>query len=187
MMALELNVSDQFYYDQEIEDIMKKKTKADQTIAMKNYVNLYCTEELVYNLRELLESFKESTKKHVVISVRGIITSTQKDIYKLVHQFNNDDFRTIHMSPKVDGSCITHYWDRPRNNDTNNWRTIIDVEMHKITAIAAKEIEFIKSICHLDKDEFILHPANTNWFDHDAKEESMNRMDKKQSKKQKTK
>ena len=119
--------------------------------------------------------------------MRGIITSTQKDIYKLVHQFNNDDFRTMHMSPKVDGSCITHYWDRRRNDDTNNWRTIIDVEMHKITAIAAKEIEFIKSICHLDKDEFILHPANTDWFDHDAKQESTKRMDKNHSKKQKTK
>ena len=185
MMALQQNVSEQFWYDQEIEDIMKKKTKAHQTIEMRNYVNQYCTEELLYDLDELLKTFKDSTKKYVVISVRGIITSTQKDIYKLVHHFDSNDFRTMHMSPKINGSCITHYWDNRHKNNINDWRSVIDVEIHKITAIAAKQIEFIKSICDLDKDEFILHPANAKWFDHDVKEESNKKMNKNCTKKQK--
>jgi hypothetical protein len=185
MMTLQQHVNDQFWYDQEIEDIVKKKTKAHQTITMKSYVNMYCTEELQYDLYELLKTFKDSTEKHVLISVRGIITSAQEDIYKLVHHFDSDDFRNMHMSPKMDGSCIMNYWDHPHDNDMSNWRKIIDVEMHKITALAAKQIEFIHSICDLDRDEFTLHPANAKWFDRDAKQASTRKLDRNHRKKQK--
>jgi len=187
MIALQLNVNDQFWYDQEIEDIVKKKTKAHQTITMKNHVNMYCTQEFQYDLYELLKTFKNSTGKHVLISVHRIIVSTQKDIYKLVHHFDNDDFRNMHMSPKMEGSCIMNYWDIPHNNDISNWRKLIDVEMHRIAAIAAKQIEFIHSICDLDKDEFILHPVNAKWFDHDAKQTSTKNLDKNRVKRQRQK
>jgi len=170
--ALEEHRMQQFQYDQEVQDIMLKKYKAQQTIAIKNYLYGYCKKQLPIALDGRLHKYPEQVPHHVGVALRGVVSSAHKKIYGLVVQFDTDDFKTKHMSPDDKGSDVENFWDEKHLMDQNNWRTLIEDEVVDIVESALQALDLVHSMLEENMNDFMMHPQNAEWFANDTEPDS---------------
>jgi len=149
----------QFSYDQNIQDIMCQKVRAQQTMMMRNYVHKFAdSKQLLCRLNDVLRTFGK-TGDDVHACVCGVVRSAQTEIYALCTAFETDDFRFVHMG---DACGPAKYCERA--SAENTWRSIIDVEALKIVAVAAQRLGTMRAqTAELSASAFAAHPEYAAW------------------------
>jgi len=159
MRALHEHGLKQFSHDQNIQDIMWEKVRAQQTMMMRNYVHKFAdSKRLLRELDDVLRTFGK-TGDDVDACVCGVVRSAQTEIYALCAAFDTDDFRFEHMG---DASGPAKYCERA--SAENTWRSIIDVEALKIVAVAAHRLGTMRArAAELSAGAFAALPEYAAW------------------------
>jgi len=115
------------------------------------------------------------THPYVEECIQGMMRATQKKIYNLYANFDNDRFRQDEM---VEDKGENHdYYYEPRESEVNTWRCSIRNELEKVQFVFKGEMEEMKTNAQkMKREEFILCSSYSDFFEEHTKKEATMKM-----------